>query len=162
MSFWSTARDRPPSKWISYTEPPLWDSSTKVVFSSLWTREPRVKLCYFYWVKRTSSVHLYFASSLSGGQYIGSGRVRKILEINQFLLGTMAGGAADCVFWERVLSRECRLFELRNKERISVAAASKILNNICYRYKVPSYIFTSYCPVLIRVICRAWVSPWES
>lgn len=74
-------------------------------------------------------------SRATGGQYIGSGKVRKILEINQFLLGTMAGGAADCIFWERVLSRECRLFELRNKERISVAAASKILNNICCRYK---------------------------
>lgn len=30
---------------------------------------------------------------------------------------------------------ECRLHELRNKERISVAAASKILANIMYSYK---------------------------
>jgi len=30
---------------------------------------------------------------------------------------------------------ECRLHELRNKERISVAAASKILSNIVYGYK---------------------------
>ena len=29
----------------------------------------------------------------------------------------------------------CRLFELRNKERISVAAASKILANMVYSYK---------------------------
>jgi 20S proteasome alpha/beta subunit len=28
-----------------------------------------------------------------------------------------------------------RLYELRNKERISVAAASKILSNIVYNYK---------------------------
>lgn len=30
---------------------------------------------------------------------------------------------------------QCRLHELRNKERISVAAASKILSNLVYQYK---------------------------
>jgi len=38
-----------------------------------------------------------------GGMYIGSGKVKKIIEINKHLLGTMAGGAADCQYWERVL-----------------------------------------------------------
>ena len=47
----------------------------------------------------------------------------------------MAGGAADCQFWERVLAKECRLYQLRNKERISVAAASKLLANMVYQYK---------------------------
>jgi 20S proteasome subunit beta 5 len=61
--------------------------------------------------------------------------VKKIIEINDFLLGTMAGGAADCTYWERVLSKQCRLYELRNKERISVAAASKLLVNMVYNYK---------------------------
>ena len=75
-----------------------------------------------------------------------------MIEINPYLLGTMAGGAADCSFWERELGRRCRLYvfffcpvsvgwlmscsyELRNKERISVAAASKLLANIVYSYK---------------------------
>eukprot|EP00180_Rhodochaete_pulchella_P000916 Plantae.Rhodophyta-Rhodochaete_pulchella.ctg1742.p4 GENE.Plantae.Rhodophyta-Rhodochaete_pulchella.ctg1742~~Plantae.Rhodophyta-Rhodochaete_pulchella.ctg1742.p4 ORF type:complete len:270 (-),score=43.36 Plantae.Rhodophyta-Rhodochaete_pulchella.ctg1742:2152-2961(-) len=74
-------------------------------------------------------------SRASMGQYIGSGTVRKIIEINPFLLGTMAGGAADCSFWERDLGRQCRLMELRNKERVSVAAASKMLANTVYGYK---------------------------
>mmetsp|Transcript_37476 Transcript_37476/g.149511 ORF Transcript_37476/g.149511 Transcript_37476/m.149511 type:complete len:213 (+) Transcript_37476:582-1220(+) len=69
------------------------------------------------------------------GVYIGSGTVKKIIEINPFLLGTMAGGAADCSFWERDLGRQCRLFELRNKERISVAAASKLLVNSVSRFR---------------------------
>lgn len=47
----------------------------------------------------------------------------------------MAGGAADCLFWERELGRRCRLYELENKRRISVSAASKILGNITYAYK---------------------------
>jgi 20S proteasome subunit beta 5 len=36
---------------------------------------------------------------------------------------------------ETYLGMQCRLHELRNKERISVAAASKILANIVYQYK---------------------------
>ena len=81
-----------------------------------------------------------------------SGTVKKVIEINPYLLGTMAGGAgecfslaisgvsradlmflrfvADCQFWETYLGIQCRLHELRNKERISVAAASKYLSNL--------------------------------
>lgn len=74
-------------------------------------------------------------SRASQGQYIGSQTVKKVIEINPFLLGTMAGGAADCLFWERNLGMQCRLYELRNKERISVAAASKLLANTMAFYK---------------------------
>eukprot|EP00695_Tsukubamonas_globosa_P002865 TRINITY_DN4080_c0_g1_i1.p1 TRINITY_DN4080_c0_g1~~TRINITY_DN4080_c0_g1_i1.p1 ORF type:complete len:261 (-),score=91.37 TRINITY_DN4080_c0_g1_i1:49-831(-) len=74
-------------------------------------------------------------SRASMGQYISSQTVKKVIEINPYLLGTMAGGAADCSFWERYLGMQCRLYELRNKERISVAAASKTLANIVYGYK---------------------------
>ena len=61
--------------------------------------------------------------------------MKKIIEINPYLLGTMAGGAADCYFWERYLGMRCRLYELENKERITVCAASKILSNILYGYR---------------------------
>jgi len=74
-------------------------------------------------------------SRASMGSYIGSQTVKKVIEINDFLLGTMAGGAADCSFWERHLTRLCRLHELRHKERISVAAASKLLANIFFSYR---------------------------
>jgi len=74
-------------------------------------------------------------SRATSGQYIGSGNVKKIIEINQYLVGTMAGGAADCTYWERVLAKQCRLYELRNHNRISVAAASKLLANMVYQYK---------------------------
>jgi 20S proteasome subunit beta 5 len=47
----------------------------------------------------------------------------------------MAGGAADCSFWERNLAFQCRLHELREGKRISVAAASKLLGNTVYQYK---------------------------
>ena len=49
-------------------------------------------------------------SRASAGAYIASQTVKKVIEINPFLLGTMAGGAADCSFWERYLGMRCRLF----------------------------------------------------
>ena len=69
------------------------------------------------------------------GAYIASGTVKKVIEINPFLLGTMAGGAADCSYWERHLGQQCRLYELRNGRRITVAAASKLLANIMSSYR---------------------------
>lgn len=70
------------------------------------------------------------------GTYVASGTVKKVLEINPYLLGTMAGGAADCAFWARELGIRCRLFELRNRvPRMSVAAASKLLANTLYHYR---------------------------
>ncbi|KAG4300668.1 hypothetical protein PCK1_003097 [Pneumocystis canis] len=74
-------------------------------------------------------------SRATAGSWIASQTVKKVIEINKFILGTMAGGAADCQFWETVLRMECRLYELRHKTRISVAAASKILANILYSYR---------------------------
>lgn len=69
------------------------------------------------------------------GSYISSQTVQKVIKINPFLLGTMAGGAADCSFWERNLGMECRLYELRNGRRITVAAASKLLANVMSAYR---------------------------
>ncbi|NXT20232.1 PSB5 protein, partial [Syrrhaptes paradoxus] len=74
-------------------------------------------------------------SRATAGSYIASQSVRKVLEISAWLLGTMAGGAADCSFWQRLLARQSRVYQLRNKEPISVAAASKLLANMVYQYK---------------------------
>jgi 20S proteasome subunit beta 5 len=69
------------------------------------------------------------------GNYIASGTVQKVIEMNKYLLGTMAGGAADCSYWERRLGMQCRLYELRNGRRITVAAASKMLANTMKSYR---------------------------
>jgi len=74
-------------------------------------------------------------SRSSMGSYIGSGTVKKVIPISRYLLGTMAGGAADCSYWERNLAFKCRVHELREGKRISVAAASKLLANTLYGYR---------------------------
>ncbi|KAL0588895.1 Proteasome subunit beta type-5 [Plecturocebus cupreus] len=47
----------------------------------------------------------------------------------------MAGDSVDCSFWEQLLAEQCQVYELRHKECISVAAASKQLANMVYQYK---------------------------
>lgn len=64
------------------------------------------------------------------GPFISSNNVRKVIEVNDFILGTMAGGAADCWFWEKYVAMQCRIFELRNGEKATVAQASMMLASI--------------------------------
>ncbi|KAE8585189.1 hypothetical protein XENTR_v10021241 [Xenopus tropicalis] len=74
-------------------------------------------------------------SRASAGSYIASLKANKVIEINPYLLGTMSGSAADCQYWERLLAKECRLYQLRNNSRISVSAASKLLCNMMLQYR---------------------------
>uniref|UniRef100_A0A8D0G9X5 Proteasome subunit beta n=1 Tax=Sphenodon punctatus TaxID=8508 RepID=A0A8D0G9X5_SPHPU len=74
-------------------------------------------------------------SRASAGNYIATLEANKVIEINPYLLGTMSGSAADCQHWERMLAKHCRLYQLRNKERISVSAASKLLSNMMCEYR---------------------------
>lgn len=50
-----------------------------------------------YFLKQRPVVYLFKTF------FTASGTVKKVIEINPYLLGTMAGGAADCSFWERNL-----------------------------------------------------------
>ena len=116
----------------------IWSSSGISLFSLL-------LICLFEyelwnWLYK---INLYLAASQS---------VNKIIEINPYMLGTMAG---DCQNWHTSLGMkvsqsihiplvymnwkvsnsvpcmfQCRLHELANKRRISVAGASKLLANI--------------------------------
>jgi len=52
-----------------------------------------IQLIVLHWTK----VHVMCFFNLA------SQSVKKVIEINPYLLGTMAGGAADCSYWERFL-----------------------------------------------------------
>lgn len=47
--------------------------------------------------------------------FAASQSVKKIIEINPYMLGTMAGGAADCQFWHRNLGIKVITFLLDRK-----------------------------------------------
>lgn len=72
-------------------------------------------------------------SRASIGNFVGSKTTEKVLPINSHLLGTMAGGAADCMYWIGFLRKEAELHELAHGCRMSVAYASRLLAEILYR-----------------------------
>lgn len=74
-------------------------------------------------------------SRATSGSYIASQTVNKVIEIDRYLLGTMAGGAADCYYWEKLTGLYAKQYELENGKRISAAAASMYLSKCVYRYK---------------------------
>ena len=74
-------------------------------------------------------------SRATGGSYIFSQTVMKIIPLSDTMVGTMAGGAADCQYWMRSLSRVIRLHKFRYQQPLTVAAASKILVNRLYELK---------------------------
>ena len=61
--------------------------------------------------KRQEDAAVRSSQGAEHGMRLGaaSQTVKKVIEINPFLLGTMAGGAADCQFWQRNLGQQvCR------------------------------------------------------
>jgi 20S proteasome subunit beta 5 len=67
------------------------------------------------------------------GSFVGSKTTQKVLPVSSHILGTMAGGAADCQHWIRALKKEALLHELtEDGRRMSVARASRILANHLY------------------------------
>jgi 5'-3' exonuclease/20S proteasome alpha/beta subunit len=72
-------------------------------------------------------------SRASLGSFVGSKTTQKVLPINSHMLGTMAGGAADCSFWIRKLQGEAAMHVLTlDGRRMSVARASRLLSNALY------------------------------
>lgn len=69
------------------------------------------------------------------GNFISSETVRKVIEISDKKLATIAGGAADCQYWEAWLSQQVRMFELVHGEEPSVAASSRMMVNLINHYK---------------------------
>lgn len=74
-------------------------------------------------------------SRASMGSFVSSESVKKIIEINDRILGTMAGGAADCLYWEELLGLEIAKYELNTGEKLSVAGVSKLFSNMLYEYR---------------------------
>lgn len=74
-------------------------------------------------------------SRATSGSYIASQTVNKVIEVNKYLLGTMAGGAADCFYWERAMGNYAMRHELKYGSRIPVVGAANYLSSTLDRYK---------------------------
>ncbi|KAJ8608524.1 hypothetical protein CTAYLR_005745 [Chrysophaeum taylorii] len=66
-------------------------------------------------------------SRASMGSYVGSSKTEKVIPFSRHVLGTMAGSAADCSHFIRLVSARAKLHELEEGERLTTAAAARVL-----------------------------------
>jgi 20S proteasome subunit beta 5 len=66
-------------------------------------------------------------SRASLGKLVGSRTTDKVLPVTSSIIGTMAGGAADCLYWIRALSARMRMWEITEEVPASAEAAAHVL-----------------------------------
>ncbi|XP_041659548.1 proteasome subunit beta type-11a [Cheilinus undulatus] len=71
----------------------------------------------------------------SAGGLVACPAVHKITPIHSHLVVTSSGSGADCMLWERILIREIRLYQLRNRRRLSIRGTAKLLSFMLHPFK---------------------------
>nr|XP_019956952.1 PREDICTED: proteasome subunit beta type-11-like [Paralichthys olivaceus] len=71
----------------------------------------------------------------SAGGLVSCPAVSKITPIHSHLVVTSSGSGADCMLWERLLTREIRLYQLRNRRRLSIRGTAKLLSFMLHPFK---------------------------
>jgi 20S proteasome subunit beta 5 len=66
-------------------------------------------------------------SRASVGNYVGSRTVKKIFPVNKHIIATMAGGAADCAHWIRLLARRVAIIEEQYSTKLLVKGVAMLL-----------------------------------
>ncbi|XP_030016500.1 proteasome subunit beta type-11a [Sphaeramia orbicularis] len=71
----------------------------------------------------------------SAGGLVACPEVEKINPIHSHLVVTSSGSGADCMLWERILTREIRLYQLRHKRCLSISGTAKLLSFMLHPFK---------------------------
>ncbi len=79
--------------------------------------------------KHEDSVIVCVDSKASVGEYVGSRTVRKVFPVSKSIVATMAGGAADCAFWIRYISRVAKINEYRYDVNLNAKAIARLLSS---------------------------------
>ena len=78
--------------------------------------------------KHEDSIIVCVDSKASVGEYVGSRTVRKVFPVSKSIVATMAGGAADCAFWIRYISRVAKINEYRYDINLNAKAIARLLS----------------------------------
>ncbi|XP_035526788.1 proteasome subunit beta type-11a [Morone saxatilis] len=71
----------------------------------------------------------------SAGGLVACPEVHKITPIHSHLVVTSSGSGADCMLWERILTREIRLYQLRHRRCLSIRGTAKLLSFMLHPFK---------------------------
>jgi 20S proteasome subunit beta 5 len=70
------------------------------------------------------------------GNYVSSRTVKKVFPITKTSVATMAGGAADCYYWIKVLTFQAIAFSHKYKMPAQVKCLAKMLSSILREQKL--------------------------
>lgn len=112
-----------------------WPSNSNMESLWLWTPGPQLVtgLHHKQWRKWLKSILTCWAPWLAEQLIASTGSALWLVSAGDCPLCALRGSSLMASLYLILCS--CRIYELRNKERISVAAASKLLANIVYNYK---------------------------
>jgi hypothetical protein len=79
--------------------------------------------------KHRNCVIVCVDSKASLGDQIGSTSVKKVFPIAKSIVGTMAGGAADCAFWITRTARIAKMIQYKYSARITAGNIANILSS---------------------------------
>jgi len=79
------------------------------------------------------------------GYFIATQEIEKIFKVDEHIGMTIAGAASDGQKLAQMLATEAKLFRIRNGRPIGVDAATSLLSNIMYQYKM----FPFYSQIII-------------
>lgn len=85
--------------------------------------------------KHKDSLVLCVDSKASIGNYVGSRCVKKVFPVSANIVATMAGGAADCAYWIRRISRLKSMMEYKLDARLGARAVARMLSSSLREYK---------------------------
>ncbi|XP_029380545.1 proteasome subunit beta type-11a [Echeneis naucrates] len=71
----------------------------------------------------------------SAGGLVACPAVHKVSPIHSHLVVTSSGSGADCMLWERILTREIRLYQLRHRRCLSIRGTAKLLSFMLHPFK---------------------------
>jgi len=69
----------------------------------------------------------------AGGRLVMSKDEKKVKKVNNYLVMSWTGGAADAALSEKIISAELRLKELKTKTRPTVKEAANLVGMMLYR-----------------------------
>lgn len=83
--------------------------------------------------------------------------ISQVIVINDYLLGTMAGGAADCTYWLRILSERYCVVKFYLDEKLSTFVCDNVCDNVIMKsgvvYALELYNRDSSCIIIISLAC---------
>ncbi|KAL1460030.1 hypothetical protein WDU94_011970 [Cyamophila willieti] len=74
-------------------------------------------------------------SRATAGELIVSQKLNKVIPVSSSILCTLAGNAADCVYWLGILKKECKSYEAKYHTRMQARHAANLLVNTVRKYR---------------------------